>query len=320
MSKNHEGSRTTGPPTGIFDIQIKIQKDEFIVSLARLALAAIYAHHTYKLCEDVLVYKAATSQRLLEGIFGLTKATILAGIGSVATGVFKTNIDQKEQLEVMVRERTKEIRAKNIELRRINIAFEACETAIAITDASRTVIWTNQAFESLSTRTKHLRRRSRVDLNEIDSDNGTSCVGQQLTDAIALDGHASETKLRGAFDFSSPRQDEIEIHTDSNGEHANKSQYRVEVTPFSDRDDPDDSVPSSDDDSGQEVAFDSTASSRTCSFQVNGHGLFLVAFHDITADRAREKAEQSAREEALLSKAMKDSMVTLTVCIVISHP
>lgn len=169
IGKNFGGSRRTGPPTGIFDIHIHIQKDEFVVHLARLMLAAIYVHHTYKICLDVIVYKAST-EHIFEGLFGLTKATILAGVGSVATGVFKSNIDQKEQLEVMVRERTKEIHLKNIELRRINIAFEACETAIAITDASRKLIWTNQAFEALAKKTREYRCSKTKTVGNEDSD------------------------------------------------------------------------------------------------------------------------------------------------------
>ena len=40
---------------------------------------------------------------------------------------------------------------------------------------------------------------------------------------------------------------------------------------------------------------------------------FMVVLKNITAERAREVAEKAAREEAMLAKAMGDSMVTLTV-------
>jgi hypothetical protein len=39
----------------------------------------------------------------------------------------------------------------------------------------------------------------------------------------------------------------------------------------------------------------------------------LVVLKNITAERAREVAEKSAQEEAMLAKAMGNSMLTLTV-------
>ncbi|OEU09274.1 two-component system sensory kinase [Fragilariopsis cylindrus CCMP1102] len=44
----------------------------------------------------------------------------------------------------------------------------------------------------------------------------------------------------------------------------------------------------------------------------NGSNRYLVVFKNITAERAREEAERTAQEEAMLAKAMEDSMVTLT--------
>jgi signal transduction histidine kinase len=38
----------------------------------------------------------------------------------------------------------------------------------------------------------------------------------------------------------------------------------------------------------------------------------LVVFKDITADRAKEQAELKAHDEAMMAKAMGESMVTLT--------
>ena len=298
IRKNFDGVgvRVVEASNGIFNIQV--QKDELLVQTSRIVLAVIYTHFLFKTCHEILIDRT-TSETVMDGFFKIVKATLIASIGSVATGVFKTNIDQKDQLEVMVRERIKEIRLKNIELRMINFAFKASETAIAITDASRTVIWTNQAFEALSKKTKD------------DTDHGESCVDQQLTDVILLDNPVNETKLRGAFDFSSPRHDEIEIR---NG--TAKRQYRVEVTPFSDLDDFEDAINDDGRISESSLEFEEMVlSGRRGSCRANEHQLFLVSLYDITADRAREHAEQNAREEALLSKAMKESMVTLTVSI-----
>lgn len=287
---------------GIFDI--RVQKDEFMVQSARLALVAIYSYTSFHSFFDAFGQNA-TAEDVVAGFWELFKASMIATVGSVATGVFKSNIDQKEELEIMVRERTKEIRMKNIELRRINIAFEACETAIAITDASRTVIWTNQAFESLSKKTRD------------DDDYGWSSLDQQLTDAILVNGKENETKLRGAFDFSSPRQDKIEVQGNgSEGQYSSNSQYRVEVTPFLDHYelDEEDEIESIESTAKEADSVPKgRGNGRRVSFQANNpQRLFLVAFNDITAECAREEAEKNAQQEALLSKAMKDSMVTLT--------
>jgi len=64
------------------------------------------------------------------------------------------------------------------------------------------------------------------------------------------------------------------------------SVYRVETTPFSQTND------------------DSTTGSSSKQF--------LVLFHDVTADFARQRSENVAQEEAMMAKAMGDSMVTLT--------
>ncbi len=290
---------------GLFKIQV--QKDELLVQTSRLVLAAMYTHFMFMTFFRLMTDGDKRPGKVLEECFQFVKATLIATIGSVATGVFKTNIDQKEQLEIMVRERTKELRLKNMELRLINFAFKASETAIAITDASRTVIWTNHAFETMSKKTKG------------NADTFNSCVDQQLTDAILLDNPVDETKLRGAFDFSTPRQDEIEIKGDGEA----KSQYRVEVTPFTDLDDYNENLCSNDADvnSKSSLTFEAmggsgrrgSGSRRRGVFRAIEHQLFLISLYDITADRAREQAEQNARDESLLSKAMKESMVTLTV-------
>eukprot|EP00536_Pseudo-nitzschia_multiseries_P004933 jgi/Psemu1/189374/e_gw1.87.68.1 len=219
-----------------------------MVHSARLLLAAIYTNHAFGVFTNVFVYN---SEDILDQAIALTKATIIACVGSVATGVFKTNIDQKEELEALVQERTKVIHSKTKELRRITVAFKASETAIAITDSSRFVIWTNHAFEELAKRTKNM------DL-PLDKCTSTSSTGD----------------------------------SDDRTNYREKSDYRVEVTPFVDSDDVDENF--------SEMPSD------------NERKLFLVAFHDITADYARKEAERVAREEALVSKAMKESMVTLT--------
>jgi len=108
----------------------------------------------------------------------------------------------------------------------------------------------------------------------------TKLIGLLLKDVIyKLDPSRKENKylLVDAFDDSSkPSEGELQI-----GEGI----FRLEVTPFPENSDGEGEAP---------------------------NDRFLVVFKDITAGRAKELAEQKAHDEAMMAKAMGESMVTLT--------
>ena len=61
----------------------------------------------------------------------------------------KLNQIQQEQLYFLDHKRTAEIQKQNQKLRMINMALQASEMAITITDERGYLIWLNTAFENL---------------------------------------------------------------------------------------------------------------------------------------------------------------------------
>jgi len=116
---------------------------------SRLLLAALFVHHSFV---DLTSSYAAPHKHL----FSFLKALVLACLGVIATGTFREEIHQKEQLEILVKDRTKKIESQNKKLRMISMALKASETAIAITDRAGKIIWINPAFESMCQQTEDL--------------------------------------------------------------------------------------------------------------------------------------------------------------------
>lgn len=261
--------------------------DWVLVKGARLVLAAIFLFHTANdlisistnsSLDPVHTYKYAHA-----GNFAVVKAGCVAIVGLAATGAFGKQINIKEHLEVLVQQRTKEIQQQSDKLREktdklymVNLALQASETAIAITDSDRFIIWSNAAFERIC-------HNSNGKPRENDSNDTNYCSNHKLTDVLALDSSDVDNmrKLKDAFDgrtTNSSTREEEEIFI-------NEMIFNLEVSPFPD---------------------------RTSSFKGSGEDKFIVVFKNITVDRARQVAEQTAQEEAMLAKAMGDSMVTLT--------
>jgi len=100
----------------------------------------------------------------------------------------------------------------------------------------------------------------------------TNLLGKPLVEVLHLETMRDEKKLRNAFS-NNRREDEICIR---------EMIYHLEVSPYE----------------------YSSAGSKS--------GRFMVVLKNITSERAREVAEKVAQEEAMMAKAMGDSMVTLT--------
>lgn len=78
------------------------------------------------------------------------KAGFFALVGLVATNAFHREINMNEALEIVVRERAKEISKQADRLHLVGLALEASETGIAITDPFQKVIWSNVALSKLT--------------------------------------------------------------------------------------------------------------------------------------------------------------------------
>jgi len=255
----------------LYCVHFGVKRGTATVLLARLFLAAIYIHHTVKVITSINLEEGFSAY---DNIQAMVKASVVACIGIIATGTFEEEIWHKEQLEVVIHDRTNELRAQNEKLDMVNMALQATETAIAITEESGRIIWFNSAFKKLD-----------------NNQNDKSMVGRALKDVIYnIDPtrktnkyivlEALDSIIDGNYDsdsFTKKLRQEEEIQIGS-------SMFQFEATPF---------------------LYKGNVN-RTKSRRV------LVAFKDVTEARARERAEKNAQEEAMMAKAMGDSMVTLT--------
>lgn len=273
---------------------VQIRRRDFMVNASRLVILALFFNHTIR----VLASTKSETIHIRQEISGLMKASVLVCMSCVASGTIQQELDQKDCLEKLVKERTKEIEHQADKLRMVNMALQASETAIAITDSSRCIIWWNKAFEALNMRKQVSPQQKTVKKSH------QTLMGQELTDSLPLGSKQNETKLRGVFDLSTRREDEILVEG---------SIFNIEVSPF----------PSSDERNGASsslsVAEKGIANSSTSCASIgennnnnNTCDRFLVVFKDMTEHRARKSAENRALEKATLVKAMQDSMVTLT--------
>ena len=264
---------------------------------ARYLLAVIFAHHTAgELLSmtkgSTIVVQEIVHHTAMDTLWTLAKASFVACVGVAATGTFQNEIDLNEKLEVLVRERTKEIREKNDKLHMVEMALRASETAIAITDSNGTIIWLNAACEEItsfaksasSTEPQQSLPAAPPKHRQVQETN-KSLLGRQLVEVLNLETIRDEKKLAKAFS-NYRREDEVCIH---------ETIYHLEVSPYQY------SVP---------TTSDSQNNNKNKS-SINGR--FMVVLKNITAERARDVAEKVAREEAMLAEAMGDSMVTLTV-------
>jgi signal transduction histidine kinase/ActR/RegA family two-component response regulator len=112
---------------------------------ASLILAGTFAYHT----SSEMVTIVTLPGYALEGGYSILKAGFFGSVGLVAAGAFRREIDMNETLEILVQERASEISKQAERLLLVGLALEKSETAIAITDHSQKVIWSNVALAKL---------------------------------------------------------------------------------------------------------------------------------------------------------------------------
>ena len=216
---------------------------------ARLILGVLMIRHA-------IISATSSDYTINENIMSLVRGAFLTFLGITAAGTFEDKILQRERLENLVQKR-----AQNLYL--VNLALQASETAIAITDNSGYIIWVNGAFERLSGKTH------------------ASLLGLTLKNVICnLDTSRKENArllMESYEDPSNVSERDFKILD---------SVFRLEATPFS----------------SESYRKDKSAQKDR----------FLMVFKDITATRERDIAEKKAQQEAMLAKAMSESMVTLT--------
>ena len=256
----------------------RINWNLWTVQGARCVLAGIFMYHTGRdlvamTNEEIPSDEDGSIHQAQDKLMTIVKASIVAIVGLVATGTFQSEIDQNERLEIQVKKRTKEIQEKNDRLQMVELALRASETAIAITDSDRKIIWLNSACEGITLAKLSEEGKKQQQQNQ-------SFLGKPIVEVLALETMLDEKTL--TFAFSKSRQED-EICIDG-------MIFHLEVSPY------EYSFPNPND---REISGD--------------NGRFLVVLKNITAERARDVAEKTARDEAMMAKAMGDSMVTLTV-------
>jgi signal transduction histidine kinase/ActR/RegA family two-component response regulator len=128
---------------------------------ASLILAGTFAAHT----SSEIVTMINSPGYATQGGYSILKAGFFASVGLVAAGAFHREIDMNEALEILVRERAKEISKQAERLHLVGLALEASETAIAITDPFQKVVWSNVALSKLTGMSEselHTRKLSTV--------------------------------------------------------------------------------------------------------------------------------------------------------------
>jgi len=286
----------------------------------RIVLVAVFAHHLgkffvlhYNWDSNDNDYNDDQNQLLLDEntkfqqtLFAMMEAAIVAATGFAATGSFRGEITKKEKLETLVEERTKTIQEKSKTLAMVTMALQASETAIVITDYSRCIVWWNASFERLATTTTTTLSSSDGTTGTGTSSSSTTTntqlmIGVPLLDALDFQTEDDRCYLAGAFGSSTYRShDSITI---------SNLTFSLEVSPFNDEEHNTDTILSS---ISTSISTSPISSLLATTNTTTNTDRFLVVFKDTTADRARQRAEDIAREESMMAKAMGDSMVTLT--------
>uniref|UniRef100_A0A7S3LB42 histidine kinase n=2 Tax=Amphora coffeiformis TaxID=265554 RepID=A0A7S3LB42_9STRA len=265
-----------------------VDTDWITVHGARAVLAATFCHHMWT---ELCVILLHPNTQANAGTYAAVKACVLAVAGLASVGTFSTNINEKNCLQALVEERSREIRRQEDKLLMVGLALQASETAIAITDSQKRIIWCNPAFERMAA---SARESCKCNNNQQQYPQKQHALfDRSIADVLqltVLDG----SKLLRAFHSPGRHEDDISV---------GGSLYNVDVSPYL-RD-------------GREDGQQQTANS--CDEQYheagNSNGIdhrYVVAFKDITEFRKLQSAEKAVEREAMMSKAMSDSMEVLT--------
>jgi two-component system, sensor histidine kinase len=217
---------------------------------ASLILAGTFAYHM----SSELIGMLASPGYAKEGGYSILKGAFFALVGLAAAGAFRQEIDMKETLEALVKERSKEILEQAERLRIVELALQASETSIAITNSKYEILWSNPALQRLT-------KKKEKELS-----------GTTLLKALELTEQSEE--LSTWFCDTNPTLNSVNVQ---------QLNMEIEISPFPNEKD-----------------------------TTNGTSRFLVVLHDITAEKARERAETAAVREAMAAQAMQESMQTLS--------
>jgi PAS domain S-box-containing protein len=116
---------------------------------AHVASLVLLGTFTYHMASEMVAMVTQPGYAVTGG-YMIIRAGFFGAVGLIAAGAFRQEIDAKAVLEELVEERTAQIVQQADELRMVGLALKASETAIAITDQQRNIIWLNPALRRLT--------------------------------------------------------------------------------------------------------------------------------------------------------------------------
>jgi signal transduction histidine kinase len=309
----HTGTNDPNASTNGNDVHptfLSLKNDTFRTTFASVILTTTFAYHVFN---EILTMFSQPNYSVTGG-FSILRAGFFASFGIFAAGAFKKESIQNELLERLVQQRTKQIVAQSERLRLVEVALEASETAIAITDHMMNIVWYNPALQRLTGKHQHAQL--------------SMC---SLLDA--LDPSTDDrTKISSCFNCHQTFEEEITIRNLT---------IHIQVGPFFDVDDDNDneniknrnytgSIHDVDDERNamQQLQYKKMNNCLCCAcrdndekINTNGNGYtsnihasrFVVVMKDFTERRKRQLAEKAAEREAMLKQAMFES------CQILSH-
>lgn len=151
------------------------------------ARAIMVATFCYEIASEIQALLNAPAYDANVGTYKLATVAFYAMVGLASVGVFSSNIEEKNRLEVLVEERTREILRQQDELYLVGLASQASETAIAITDLNQNVMWSNPALERLLAKrpqnNKDVGKKTIVEQLNLDADDRRRIISSfQTTD------------------------------------------------------------------------------------------------------------------------------------------
>lgn len=167
-------------------------QQEHFTNLARSVLFLLFSYDIATELHQIHLDASYATQ----GGFHIVKVTLLAGVGLVSMGTLNSEAEKNKGLQ-------KTLQQQVDELHLVDLAQQASETAVAITDDSKCIIWFNPAFFELTER--------------------SNLYKQSVVDVLAVSALDAQT-ITNLFDDSGRQQDEITI---------GDLTLELEVAPFS---------------------------------------------------------------------------------------
>lgn len=179
-----------------------LKNDAFRGIFASVILATVFSYHVFGEIVNMMSQPGYASA----GGFSILRAGFFASFGLFASGAFKKESDANEVLEKLVEERTKQIAKQARRLLMVEMALEASETAVAITDAHLRIKWYNHAFKKLT------GKHDKIILDHL--------ILESLDTSVS-----DQEKIKNCFNKIMSLEDEIEVDTAS---------IQIQVGPFVD--------------------------------------------------------------------------------------